>query len=308
LFAIYTYLGRRARPERWSDASHSHYFRRAKDNIRLMAGESRSARNWRPQILAFSADPARRERLMRFAAWLEGTSGLSAVAQSVQGSGAVKRRERAEAERVLQVQAESQGVDVSLVVLAPDVAEALPIIVQSFGVGPLRANTVLFGWPEHPDESRRSDYVATLREVMRFGLNVVSMSSDQTRWSVMQATDGRARRIDVWWEDSDEGHLALLLAYLFTRTDDWRRARLRVCVLIEDPSTAEQTEESLRLMLESVRIPAEVKAISGRPDLVTHLGGATLVAVPAHLRKERIIDPGGDDLFQLFEQLPLALP
>jgi hypothetical protein len=111
----------------------------------------------------------------------------------------------------------------------------------------------------------------------------------------------------VWWEDSDEGHLALLLAYLFTRTDDWRRARLRVCVLIEDPSTAEQTEESLRLMLESVRIPAEVKSISGRPDLVTHLGGATLVAVPAHLRKERIIDPGGDDLFQLFEQLPLAV-
>ncbi|MDH4308720.1 MAG: amino acid permease [Acidimicrobiia bacterium] len=306
LAALYTYVGRRAQPERWADASHSHYFQRAKDNIRLLAGESSSARNWRPQVLAFSADPARRQRLMRFASWLEGSSGLSAVVQIVQGSGAVKRRERDQAEAELRLQAAAEGVDVSLVVLAPDVGEALPIVVQSFGVGPMRANTVLFGWPETPDADRRAGYLSMLRDVMRLGLNMVAMSSDAVRWAAMQSTPSRDRRIDIWWDDSDSGRLALLLAYLFTRTDDWRRARLRVCSVSPEGDAGGATEEALRDMLEEARIVADV-VVCRASDIERELSGASLVVIPARLRREETLAPSGRDLFAVFPGLPLAV-
>ncbi len=306
LYAIYTYLGRRAHPERWADASHSHYFRRAKENIRLMAGEAETARNWRPQVLAFSADPNRRERLMRLAAWMEGTSGLSAVVQLMQGSGAVKRRERDAAHAVLQAQAEAQGVDVSLVVLAPDVMEALPVVVQSFGVGPLRANTVLFGWPENPGADRRWEYLDTLREVMRLGLNVVAMSSDARRWAEMQSVPAKERRIDVWWDDDDNGRLALLLSYLFTRTEDWRRSSIRVLAIADEPDV-EGIRDSMATMLEAVRIPASPVVVASAAEILGECCQATLAVVPARLRSAGILGPQDCDLFELFERLPMAI-
>ncbi len=307
LFGIYTYLGRRTQPERWADASHSHYFKRAKDSIRLMAGEAESARNWRPQVLAFSADPARRERLMRLAAWMEGASGLSAVVQIIQGAGAVKRREREEQQRALKAEAEALGVDVSLVVLAPDALEALPIIVQAYGLGPLRANTVLFGWPEGAGADRRADYVELLREVTRLGMNVVAVSSDAVRWDAMAETRTKERRIDVWWKDDDSSRLALLMAYLFTRTDAWSRAKIRLLATASADGDQVGLEAELNEMLDEARIPAAVHLIAPNVDAAAAAcGDATLVMVPARLRRDEILDPLNEDLYALFDRLPVA--
>ncbi len=307
LFGIYTYLSRRTHAERWADASHSHYFKRAKDSIRLMAGEAESARNWRPQVLAFSADPARRERLMRLAAWMEGASGLSAVVQIIQGAGAVKRRERQEQERALKAEAEALGVDVSLVVLAPDAMEALPIIVQSYGLGPLRANTVLFGWPEEAGPERRHDYVEMLREVMRLGVNVIAVSSDALRWNAMGEVPRKQRRIDVWWKGDDSSRLALLMAYLVTRTDAWGRAGIRLLATLGDSADAGHRMAELEEMLEDARIPAQVQIIASTVDAASAVcRDSTLVMVPARLRRDQILDPLDEDMYALFERLPMA--
>lgn len=308
LFGIYTYLGRRSHPERWSDASHSHYFKRAKENIRLMSGESESSRNWRPQVLAFSADPERRERLMHLAAWLEGASGLSAIVEIMQGSGAVKRAEKREREKTLKAEADGTGVDASLVVLAPDALEALPIVVQAYGVGPLRANTVLFGWPETSDPARRTDYAAMLREIVRLGQNVMAVSSDAQRWGRLDRVPKRDRRIDVWWRDNDSGRLALLTAYLVTRTEEWSRAGIRL-LAVASGADAEAKRVEMQEMLETARIPAELEIVDGdsQASLAAECATATMVFVPARLRRREILDPFDEDLFSFFQQAPMAV-
>jgi len=309
LFGISTYLSKRRRPERWADASHSHYFQRAKESIRLMTGEADSSRNWRPQVLAFSADPHRRERLMQFSAWLEGASGLSAVVHIMQGSGAVKRRDRAREQASLRAQIDELGLDVhSLVVLAPDPLEALPIVVQSYGLGPLRANTVLFGWPEDPAPERRADYRQTVREVMRLGVNVVAVSSDAHRWGAMKQVPHKQRRIDVWWTDGDSGKLALLAAYLFTRTRDWRRARIRLIGTADSDEAVVQIREDFAAMLDGVRIEAEpiVLVNPDREAIVFECAETTLVLVPAKVRRDGMLDPLGGDLYATLGGLPMA--
>ncbi|MDX2468207.1 MAG: amino acid permease, partial [Acidimicrobiia bacterium] len=262
LASIRQYLRSTDRPQRWTDASRSYHFQRAMESITAMTADEENPRSWRPQLLAFSADPKRRERLLRFGSWLEGDSGLTAVVQIVVGEGAVKRREREEQQDLLQAQIANLGLDVHCrAVLAHDAMEALPVIVQSFGLGPLKANGVLFGWPEDSDETHLAGYAQAVRDIHRLGVNVVSMLSDEHRWGTLQELPTKSRRIDVWWQDDDASRLALLSAYLFTRTSDWAHATIRVIGCASEERAEADVRSSLETMLSEVRIRASVECI-----------------------------------------------
>ena len=294
LVAIHQYLRRLDRPQRWADANRSYYFQRAKESISAMRAESANPRSWRPQVLAFSADPKRRARLLEFASWLEGSSGLTAAVEIVVGEGAVKRKERAKRQQALEAEIRESDLDVhGRAVLAPDAMEALPVIVQSFGLGPLQANTVLFGWPEDPDPDHLAGYAQAVREIHRLGVNVVSMLSDQARWARLEDLPRRDRRIDVWWEDNDASRLALLSAYLFTRTGEWSRARIRVLGTADTVAGRGDVEGLLGSMLDAARIPGDVHCVVA-PDvdaMATTSGDAAFVFVPTALRRGDFVGP-----------------
>ena len=309
MFAVYQYLSRRDVPARWSDASHSHHFSRAVENIKALDREVEHPRHWRPQVLVFSADPDRRARMLQFASWLEGGSGFTAVFRIVEGEGALMRREAALQQQALQGEIDELGLDIlGRAVLAPDGMDALPVIVQSFGLGPLRANTVLFGWPESPGRARREMYVRAVRDVARLGVNVVSMSTDDEGWARLQRVPVKKRRIDVWWGGDSSSRLALLGAYLASRTPEWSRATRRVVVPVnagEDPEAVTGTVEA---MLDEARITADVYPLlqPSRRRLVGVCGDASLVLMPMRARGDQIIDPFGGDMTELVSHLPMT--
>ncbi|MBT8202136.1 MAG: amino acid permease [Acidimicrobiia bacterium] len=310
IYGIYQYVGGRGRPERWADSARAHHFQRAKESIDAMRDELVHARNWRPQILAFSADPKRRHRLLEFGSWLEGGSGLTAAVQIVVGEGAVKRREVAEAQKQLDAQIAQLGLSVhGRAVLAPDPGEALPVIIQAFGLGPIHANTVLFGWPEDPAQERMDSFFAVVRDVIRLSVNTVILSSGDRSWSRLEAVPAKKRRIDVWYRDDDDAsELALLSAYLFTRTDPWGGASIRVIGQAGDADPTEVTAE-LQDHLKTVRIPAEVVVL---PTIDTSVvlnesAESTAVFLPMTLRRKNYEGPFGCDLDTLVAQLPFTV-
>lgn len=307
LFVIYQYLVRREIPERWADASQSHHFRRAVQSIKAMDNELDHARNWRPQILVFSADPSRRSRLLAFAKWMEGHSGLTAAIRIVAGEGIRKRIEADELHRELTSEIEDLSLDVhARTVLASEGMDALPVIVQSFGVGMVRANAVLFGWPETDDTARIAGYVQTVQEVARLGVSVVSLSTDEQRWESFASTEDSDRVIYVWWEDSDSGRLALLTAYLCTRDPEWRRATVKLVVAPQDDPA--QQAADLELMLDQARIDAEVVVLAEptQAAVASTVAGATLILVPMHLRRKTLVDPFSEELLGFVRQLPMT--
>ena len=310
VYGIYQYLGRREQVERWSDVSRSHFFQRAKESIRAMTGEVEHPRNWRPQLLAFSADPDRRARLLTFATWLEGGSGLTAVAQIVPGEGVVARRDRDRAQAALEEQIDELDLDVhALTVLAPDPLDALVVVVQSFGIGPMRANTAIFGFPEDEEPARLEAYGAALRSVARLGVGVVSVSSRRPQWEMLEDVPAGKRVVDVWWKDDDSGRLALLMGYLTTRTRDWGRARLRVLAAVEGGTDEDAVAAEVRTRLDEARIPASVVVVPD-PDpgrLVDASAGSGLVLFPMHLTENRLHeDIAGAELAGLLDRLPLV--
>ncbi len=303
---VYKYLQRRDLPERWADAAASHHFNRAIESIRSLDNEVEHARNWRPQILVLSADPERRSRLLSFAKWIEGHSGLTAAFQIIVGEGVKKRIETDQRTAELQDEIDRLGLAVhGRAVLAADGMEALPVVVQSFGIGRIRTNVVLFGWPESPEEERLALYLSAVRNVARLGVSVMSLSTDAARWTDFAETTMSDRRLDVMWQDNDSGRLALLAAYLCTRDPEWRKASIR---LISLESSESDSAEALTALLEEARIEAEVVRLPEptHQDIVEACRDATLVLTPMRLKEGRILDPLGGDLIALAARLPMT--
>ncbi len=310
LWGIYRYVGSRPLPQRWSDAAYSHHFQKAKESIRHLAGEAPSPRNWRPQLILFTSDAERGDRVMRFGSWLEGAAGLSAVIRVVAGSGAVKRREADQLQSHLLAHVEELGIrSHPRVIVAPSAVEALPVIVQAFGIGPLKANTAVFGWAQDggADRARRALYGRAFMEVLRYGVNAVTVATDASRWERLEAIPRAERRIDVWWVDNDAGRLALLSAYLFTRHPEWSKASIRLLVAGSDDDP-EATIASVEAMLDDVRIRAGVHSVTeySAAALAELSSDAAFVMLTMRAFQSTLLDPFGGDLYELMERLPLA--
>jgi len=265
LFTLYQYLSRSQRVERWADSSRSHRLQRVRNDLHVVRTEPEHARDWRPVLAAFSDDPRRRERLLSFASWLEGRSGFSTLVRMEEGTGAVARRDRIELERQIKAEIRERGLDAfARVILAEEIESALPVLLQAYGVGEIRTNTVLLNWYDSEDREGRPGlpaYGEYVRTALRYDCNVLLLAASQADYDAIDQIPRSKRRIDVWWCDDASGRLMLLLAYLMTRSESFGRARIRLYGVMPSEGTETDRKTSLREMLDDVRIDAEVEVV-----------------------------------------------
>jgi hypothetical protein len=297
LFSIYQYLKRTAGPARWADSRRSYHLQRVRENLLAAAAEPEHPRDWRPNILLFSESYHHREQLLDFANWLQGSSGFTTAVQILEGYGLkmLKLREKAEAE----LQADIQANDLAafpLVLTVPNFTIGVHTLVQAFGIGPLRANTVLLNWfeqlPQGNHKSRERLYGRHLRTAYRLGKNIVVLDAKADGWKDVESIPPAKRRIDVWWWGDATSRLMLLLAYLITRREQWEDAKIRVLAACFSLETNE-TVEDLRQVLEEVRIEAQPEVvIKPNPDaMVAYSSDAALVFLPFRFRGNLPVDP-----------------
>jgi len=312
LFAIYQYLKRTAGPARWADSRRSYHFQRVRENLLAAAMEPEHPRDWRPQLLAFSDDSPRRERLLRFASWLEGGSGLTTVVRILEGEGVKMLRLKEEAEEELRESIAEHGLKAfPLVVAAPNLQVGIHTLVQAFGIGPLRANTILLNWLDQVPKGilglGELRYARNLREAFRFGCNIVVLDAKENEWAALEGLSPNERRIDVWWWSDATSRLMLLLAYLMTRSEEWDGARIRVLAAGHEKES-EGTIEDLQRTLQEVRIEAEPEIVQGADvNAVTeHSADSALVFLPFRLRGNQLLGPFDNQIDDLIPRLPVV--
>lgn len=312
LFGIHQYLQRTAGPSRWADSKPSYHFQLMREHLLAIPGEQEHPRDWRPQLLAFSDDPPRRKYLLRFASWIEGGSGLTTVVRILVGQGKKAYEQRAKAEADFRAEIAELGLKFFVkVVVAPDFRTGAQTLFQSFGIGPIHANTILLNGPEQlletKDPQGQRQYGRYLSEAFLLGSNIVIFNSQEERWSLVEELPSQDRRIDVWWLGNATSRLMLLFAYLMTRNDEWSEARIRVLAPAEKRGTKRDLE-NLRLILEDVRINAEPEILV-KPSLDTVVEQSTKAAfvfLPLHVHRNRLVSPLGASLEELLSRLPLA--
>lgn len=312
--AIYQYVKRTGIPARWQNSRRAYRFRRVKDGLREIAAEPEGPSDWQPQVLVFTQGVERRSRVLRFASWITGGSGLVTGATLLEGEAtsdqARGRREEIEAE--LREEIEEHELDIyPLAVVAPELRTALTTLLQTWGVGPIRSNTVLLNWFSGEEAEARASaelwYGQLLKVAVRLGQHVVVLDTDETAWARLEELAPGQRRIDVWWFDDESSRLMVLLAHLTTRTDEWDDARLRVLTPASS-ATAKRVRSQLTQRLEEYRIDAAVEVV---PDLdLDDVGAfsrdAAMVFMPLRIEGMQLADAFGLGISSLLAKLPIV--
>jgi amino acid transporter len=310
LVALYQYLKRTAGPARWADSQRSHHFQRIRAHLLAADHEPEHPRDWRPHILAFSDDPERRRTLLRFADWLEGNSGTITLVKVIRGRGGQLRHRREAAEMELRADISAVGAPAfPLVVYSPDTDLGHPILLQSFGIGPLKANMALVNWLDPVSKDglgfRELRFGRELKKVLRWGCHVVLLHAELPEWH--PPTDDR-RCIDVYWRDDATGRLMLLMAYLVTRHPLWEQGRIRLLAAPVEGGGGGPSQADIRRFLDNVRIEADILPIAdiSREGLGEQSADAGLVFLPFRFVGQRVSVFGESDVDTLLEPLPMT--
>jgi amino acid transporter len=313
LLGILQYLKVKGSAARWADSRRSFYLKQVRENLLAASREVEHARDWRPHILAFSDSPVRRAGLLRFTSWVEGGSGLTTVVRVLEGEGVrmLKLREAAIEELTKELKKYESNA-FPMVIAAPSFEAALPVVVQAAGTGPISINTVLANWFDGQsglvNEWASNRYGRRLRTAFRLGSNLLILNAEQAEWERLDAVSSSDRVIDIWWRADKTGQMMVLLAYLMTRSDEWRDATIRVLVPV-DQTDADTHLKEVKAILTAARIEADTALVvdANSESIVAQSSNASIVFLQFAIRDGRIADPFGNDVSQILPRLPMVV-
>ncbi len=277
---IYGLLSRRVMTSAFGDARRGFQYALAVRSIRALYEMKPHAKNWRPTFLVMAGNTTAHLTLIQYAVWMEGGRGLVTAAQVISGDletfGARVENLRSAMDVFLR---KKSLVVFPEVIFSQNVDEGIRTLAQSHSIGPLKPNTVLFGWPKKADRAE-----ATLRHVWEMaglGKSVVVVVDKG-----LPALYESQKRIDIWWRGQKNGSLMATLSYLLTQNWPWRDAQIRIMRLIRDAAGRESSRQAIRSLVENTRIRAEARVVvSAEPFetvLTSHSSKADVVFMGIH--------------------------
>ncbi|XP_075597458.1 solute carrier family 12 member 4-like [Balearica regulorum gibbericeps] len=258
----YKYLEYRGAQSEWGEGLRGLSLSAARFALLRLEDGRPPAPSWRPQLLVLvKLDEELRlaqPRLLALAAQLQAGKGLTVVGSVIPGELPRDQPRVRQAERALRAGLAGAGARGFVQVLvAPGRGPGLGALVQGCGLGALRPNAVLLGWPH--GWRRRHDPAAARRfvELLRVagaGGRALLVAKGPLGAGAPGGT------LDVWWVVGD-GRLLTLLPLLLRQHPAWRgcRVRLFTVALLEDNSLR------LRRLLEAVArrrgLPAQTHVV-----------------------------------------------
>lgn len=259
---LWLWLKRRIRHNSWGDLRRDLYEALIRWALIRLERHPMSPRNWRPHILVFVGDVAKRLDLVRFAAWFSEERGVVTVCEMVEGDIlSVGVDVSARQAHMKQILAEEGIVAFGEVNIVWNIERGIPAITQANGMAGLESNTVLVGYPD--ELQRLTLFLRTIGPLKRINRTLMIGKIEPLR----PAREDVPHIIHVWWgglkRNSD---LMLLLAYLLTCNAEWRNSKITVMSVASNKLMQQQTETALAKLIPEIRIDAEVEVMVRRGD------------------------------------------
>lgn len=251
----------------WGTAGDEFKFSNALRALFTLNLVNESTKTFRPNILVLSGEPSERTQLIKLTYYLhkgnglfsyaniqiEHQDGLSSIDQLIK----YNKWQQIRNIRVKELKKISKR-GIYEQVIAPDFLSGCINLLQLSGIGPLRSNTLAMGYRECWTEEGVEGFVNVLRIAfsMYFGVMVFR------RWKLFNPLKAPFKgNVDIWWL-SDDGGLAILIPFLYTRHRDWYNVHLRVMTISKDGKDAALVFGLLR----KLRIEAEIVPIAPSMD------------------------------------------
>ncbi len=251
---LYFYISQKQVETRWGDLQRGLLFERTRKNLLKLERELHHPKNWRPIILALSGASWERPHLAVYGHWFTAGHGVLTLGYVIQGEVENRLERLVSQERILYSFIQDQKLEAfPAVVVAPTIPAGMESLVQIHGLGALRPNTVLIGWPTDP--RKVAAFSATLRSIASLERSVVAMRFGES------ALEGDSRAvplgtIDVWWRGHQNGELMLLLAHLLAQNPEWRSRPIRLLRMIENEAGRAEVQKHLEGLIVQSRINA----------------------------------------------------
>ncbi|HAR67877.1 MAG TPA: amino acid permease [Lentisphaeria bacterium] len=232
----------------YGDARRGFVYQRARSQLLNLSRMPPHPKNWRPTSIVFSGNPYARLALVRFARWFGMNCGIVSVVSVVVGDTEKDLEKCDEARRQLQAFVEENKLDVfPETVMLEDFDRDLKVFLQSYSIGPIKPNMVLFGWPR--DEGRLGPFFSHLRTTRKLGKSSVIVMD--------RMGETRLKRVDCWWRGQGNGPLMVTLCHLLLECEAWRGAKLRLIRQIQSEEEAGEALRELQQVAGQARIDAE---------------------------------------------------
>ncbi len=298
---------------RWGDLQSGMIFERARKSLLRLEQEVYHPRNWRPIVMALSGTGWTRPHIPIYGHWLTSGHGILTLAHVVSGDLEDHAERRDQYENTLRTFIANEQLEAFPVVTCNQfLSDGIEALVQCHGIGGLRPNTILLGWPG--EESKADTFGANIRLLARMKRSIVAarflaQRSDETEltevdehWAVPAGT------IDVWWRGMDNGALMLLLAHLLHRNERWRGNPIRVLRVVEHAQAEQEVRQHLIELGAAARIEIEPKVIVSR-ESAPHVIQTASADAALVLLGFQTPDPGDEiELYRRMEAIAGPLP
>lgn len=253
-FGVYWAMKRRNLKARWGDMRRGLLMQIAQYAVYKLARAGMDERNWKPNILVLSGNPASRWYLIELGTAISSGRGFLTVAAIVPNSTSPERRLTQE-NNIANFLEKKRVSALAKVYRAESPLKGALRLVDGYGFGPLAPNTLLFG--ETEKEANFLDFAKLIKMAVARKLNVVIV-----RESEKQAPMDKGMRIDIWWggERNNIGFM-LALAQLLIINEGWKEAEFNLKRIVENEEAVKEAEKNLGEFIDRVRLQA-------RPDVL----------------------------------------
>ncbi|XP_061429102.1 solute carrier family 12 member 7 isoform X1 [Lethenteron reissneri] len=264
---IYKYIEYRGAEKEWGDGIRGLSLSAARFALLRLEEGPPHTKNWRPQLLVLlKLDEdlnVKNPRLLTFASQLKAGKGLTIVGSVIEGSVLETCGEGQTAEHTIKRMMDIEKVKgFCQVVVSCKVRDGICHLVQSSGLGGLRPNAVVMGWPfgwrQNEDSRTWKTFIETVRittaahHALLVAKNIALFPGNQERFA-----DGS---IDIWWIVHDGGML-MLLPFLLRHHKVWKKCRMRIFTVAQLEDNSIQMKKDLATFLYHLRFDAEIEVV-----------------------------------------------
>uniref|UniRef100_A0A8D3C1H8 Solute carrier family 12 member 6 n=1 Tax=Scophthalmus maximus TaxID=52904 RepID=A0A8D3C1H8_SCOMX len=264
---IYKYIEYHGAEKEWGDGIRGLSLSAARFALLRLEEGPPHTKNWRPQLLVLlkldEDAHVKSPRLLTFASQLKAGKGLTIVGTVVSGNFLQSYGEALAAEQTLKHLMDKERVKgFCQCIVAQKPREGISHMIQSSGLGGMRPNTVVMGWPhawrQSEDPQSWKTFINTVRVTTAGHLALLVPKNISLFPSNSEpCSEGY---IDVWWIVHDGGML-MLLPFLLRQHKVWRKCGMRIFTVAQMEDNSIQMKKDLATFLYHLRIEAEVEVV-----------------------------------------------
>ncbi|XP_064090333.1 solute carrier family 12 member 4-like isoform X2 [Macrobrachium nipponense] len=263
---IYKYIEFRGAEKEWGDGIRGIALSAARYSLLRLEEGPPHTKNWRPQILILAKLTKdlvpKYKKLFTFASQLKAGKGLTIAVSVIEGDYTKSCGESLAARQSLRRAMDEEKVKGFVdTLVAKNLTEGISHIIQTCGLGGMKPNTVILGWPygwrQSPDERSWRVFLDTVRNVSTAKMALLVPKGINFYPDSLTKVSGT---IDIWWIVHDGG-LLMLLPFLLRQHKVWKNCKMRIFTVAQLEDNSIQMKKDLKTFLYHLRIDAEVDVV-----------------------------------------------